>query len=81
MSNPLSDDLGSAFTTNIPPSRNKRTYDLTTVWTKDSSKDGLNPHGPMPASPKAEHYREKDENHWRIEAIYGRQDDGPRTRK
>lgn len=84
MPNPQSGDLGGAWTSSTPPSGRKpkhRLDDLTTTWTKDSTGQGINPRGPMPESEKAVHYSQLDADRWRLEQLYGKQDDDPRTRR
>lgn len=83
MPNPQSGDLGGAWTSSTPPSGRKpaRLDDLTTTWTKDSTGQGINPRGPMPESEKAVHYTQLDQDRWRLEQLYGKQDETPRPRK
>lgn len=86
MPNPQSDDLGSAWTTSTPPSKQSKarrntTQDLANAWIQDRTDRGLNPRGRMADDPKAVPYPEQDRHLWDLEAIWGKQDDDPRTRR
>ena len=60
----MTDDLGNAWFSEIPPSR-----------------QGKNRREPKPDSERVVSYTEKDQDRWRTEALWGKQEETPRPRK
>ena len=70
MVNPMTDDLGSSWVSNTPPSKQRRahrsSYDLDDI-AHDVAK---NPNGPHPEDSRAVHYTEKDAAEWTYQDLY-----------